>query len=70
MTRSHEKGDNEFTDAAKREALRTGEPVDEILARWLAEATKAKDKERKRKIVQAQKYILDRNQSKRRGRRR
>jgi len=67
MTRSPEKGENEFTVAAKREGLRTGESAEAVLARWLAEAKKAKNKRQIRKIVQAQKYVWDRNRAKRRG---
>ncbi len=66
MTRSWEKSENEFTEAAKREAARTGVPVAEILARWLAEAKKAKDKARQQKIVKAQKFTRNRNRRKRR----
>ena len=67
MTRSREKGENEMTEAARREALRTGETVGQVLARWLAEAKRVKDTQRQRKIVQAQKYVRDRNRAKRRG---
>jgi hypothetical protein len=38
MTRSHERGENEFTEAAKREVMRTGIASEEILAQWLEEA--------------------------------
>jgi hypothetical protein len=68
MTRSPEKGENEITEAAKREAMRTGVPIREILERMLEEARKAKDVERQRKIVTAQKYLCERNLRKRRGR--
>lgn len=46
MTRSREHGENEFTDAAKREAAATGRGVCDILAEWLAAARLAGDAER------------------------
>ena len=68
MTKSPEKGRNEFTEAAKRQAMRTGRPIVEILRQMLNAAKKLKDKEQQRKIIQAQKYICQRNVNKRRGR--
>jgi hypothetical protein len=69
MTRSQEKGENEFTQAAKREAAKTGMPVSEILTRMLAEVIRTKDAAAQKKIVQAQKFLRIRNRRKRRGRR-
>jgi negative regulator of replication initiation len=69
MTKSHEKGDNEYTRAAKREAMRTGQSVADILRRMLSEARQKRDSEQINKIVQAQKFALERNTRKRRGRR-
>jgi hypothetical protein len=66
MTKSQESGDNEVTDEAKREATRTGQNVCSILARMLEQAKAAKDHERIRKIVRAQKYLGCRNVRKRR----
>jgi hypothetical protein len=67
MTKSHEKGRSEITEAAKREAMRTGLPVAEILARMLDEAKKAKDVKQRMKIIKAQKYLVQRIRKKRRG---
>jgi hypothetical protein len=68
MSRSPEKGRNEFTELAKRQALRTGRSVAEILEEMLVAAKKAKDKQQQLRIVQAQKYLWERNRNKRRGR--
>jgi hypothetical protein len=68
MTRSHEKGENEFTREAKREALRTGRSADEILTEWLADAKRDRDKERQAKVIQALKFLRGRNRRRRRGR--
>jgi hypothetical protein len=68
MTRSRGKGENEITVAAKREAMRTGVPVGQILAQMVVAAKKAKEAAQKKKITQAQKYLRDRNRKKRRGR--
>ena len=68
MTRSHEKGRNEFTEAAKREAMQCGVSPEEILERWLAEAKQAGETARRNKLVQALKFVRTRNQQKRRGR--
>ena len=61
MTKSWEQGVNEFTDRAKREAMRAGVPYKEILARQLEEAKQGKDKKRIRKLIQALKYADQRN---------
>jgi hypothetical protein len=55
MTRSKNKGENEITAAAKREAMRTGLPIADILARMSAAAKQAKDKAKCMKIVEAEK---------------
>lgn len=68
MTRSRERGENEFTRAAKREALRTGRSVAAILTGMLAAAKRARDTAEQEKVIQAQKYLRDRNRRKRRGR--
>lgn len=69
MTKSWERGRDAITEAAKREAARTGRPVCDILAEWLAQAKAAGDAGRAGKIVSAQKYLGCRNVSKRRGKR-
>ncbi len=68
MTRSREKGENEITDEAMREALRTGREVADILEDMLRAAKKAGDAKRRKKIERAQKYRRLRNRRKRRGR--
>ena len=68
MTRAHERGENEFTEAVKREAARAGAPVSEILDRMLAEAIEGRDTARQQKIVRAEKYLRIRNRRKRGGR--
>jgi hypothetical protein len=68
MTKSREHGENEITDEAKREALRTGDDICAVLARMLKRAKAAGDTDRIRKIVQAQKYLGCRNIQKRRAR--
>jgi hypothetical protein len=65
MTRAQEKGENEISDEAKREAALTGKDVCGILKDMLKEAKAAKDKERERKIKRAQKYLGCRNKRKR-----
>ena len=69
MTKSWEKGENEFTRAAKRLAMRTGESAVDILERLLAEAKQARDTVSCEKIVQAHKYLIRREERKRRRRR-
>jgi hypothetical protein len=46
MTKSQEKGANEVTDEAKREAARTGKDVCDILKEMLKKAKAAKDTDR------------------------
>jgi hypothetical protein len=65
MTKSQERGENEYTDAAKREAARTGRNGCDILAAWLAEARQAGDAETVRKLTAAEKYLGCRNRRKR-----
>lgn len=65
MTRAQEKGENEITAGAKREAAPTGEDVCDILKEMLREAKANKDMERERKIRRAQKYLGCRNKRKR-----
>jgi hypothetical protein len=65
VTKAPEKGENEITAQAKREAVRTGQDVCDILKAMLAEARAAKDRARERKIKRAQKYLGCRNRRKR-----
>ena len=65
MTKAQEQGENEYTDAARREAAKSGRNVCDILAEWLQEAKRAGDTEAVRKIVAAQKYLGCRNKRKR-----
>jgi hypothetical protein len=67
MTKAQEGGENEVSRAAKQEATRSGRNVCDILAEWLGEAKAASDRERERKIVQAQKFLKCRNVRKRRS---
>jgi hypothetical protein len=66
MTKSWERGQDEITEAAKREGARTGRHVCDILAAMLAQAKAAGDTEKVRKIIRAQKYLRCRNARKRR----
>jgi hypothetical protein len=65
MTKSQEKGENEITDEAKREAALSGRDICDILNEMLRKAKAAKDQERERKIKRAQKYLGCRNKRKR-----
>lgn len=65
MTKTAESGENEFTEAARKEAARTGEDVCAILRRWLNRAKRNKDEPRVRKIIRAEKYLGCRNKVKR-----
>ena len=65
MTKSQEKGENEITAQAKREALLTGKDVCDILKEMLRNAKTAKNKDRERKIKRAEKYLGCRNKRKR-----
>jgi hypothetical protein len=65
MTKTQEKGENEITDEAKREAALTGKDICVILKEMLQEAKAAKDAERERKIKRAEKYLGCRNKRKR-----
>jgi hypothetical protein len=68
MTKSHEKGENEITREAKQLAAKTGRSVSEILAEMRQEAKAAEDTKRHGKIVQAEKYLRQRNKTKRKRR--
>lgn len=65
MTKAPEKGENELTDEAKREAARSGKDICDILKELLQKAKRAKDKVRERQIKRAQKYLGCRNKRKR-----
>jgi hypothetical protein len=65
VTRSPEKGENEITAEAKREAARTGQHVCDILKAMLEKAKAAKDRDQVRKIKRAQKFLGCRNKRKR-----
>jgi hypothetical protein len=67
MTKSPERGENEITDQARRQAARTGKHVCTILAEMLARAKAAKNQAKVDKIVRAQKYLGCRNIRKRRS---
>lgn len=67
MTKAQESGENEFTDAARREAQRSGRHACDVLAEMLAKAKAAGDTERVRKIIRAEKYLGCRNVRKRRS---
>jgi hypothetical protein len=69
MTKRPEKGENEITDEAKREAVRTNRNVCAILADMLARAKLSGDRKRQQKIKQAQKFLGCRNIRKRRSKR-
>ena len=61
MTKSRERGENEITKEAWREATRTGRPICAILAGMLRKAKEVNDNARQKKIVKAQKYEGCRN---------
>jgi len=65
VTRAPEKGENEITDEAKREAARTGKDVCRILNEMLKKLRPGHDKARERKIKRAQKFLGCRNRRKR-----
>jgi hypothetical protein len=65
VTKTPEKGENEITAEAKREAARSGKHVCDILKSMLKKAKAAKDKARERKIKRAQKFLGCRNKRKR-----
>ena len=68
MTKSRHKGHSVHTDAAKREAMRTGRDVCDILAGRLATARRDKDTRLADDLREAMKYLGCRNQRKRRKR--
>jgi hypothetical protein len=65
MTKTPEHGENEITDEAKREAVRRGKPICDILKEMLRKAKVAKDEGRERKIKRGQKFLGCRNKHKR-----
>jgi hypothetical protein len=65
MTKSQEKGENEITDEARRQAVLTGKDICDILKEMLRQAKTARDKNRERKIKRAEKYLGCRNIRKR-----
>ncbi len=69
MTKRRERGENEFTRAAKQIAARTGRDVCDILKEMLQQAQAAGDSQRVTGIRRAQKYLGCRNFRKRRKRR-
>jgi hypothetical protein len=69
MTKSEERGENEFTRSATQEAKRTGEGVCSILARWLSEAQKSGKAEAIQRIRKAEKHPGCRNIRRRRRKR-
>lgn len=66
MTKSEERGENEITREARREAARTQRHICEVLAAMLSAAKTAGDVARQRKIIQAQKFLRCRNVRRRR----
>jgi hypothetical protein len=69
MTKRRERGENEFTRAAKEQAARTGRDVCDILKEMLQKALAAGERSKVAKIRRAQKYLGCRNTRKRRRRR-
>jgi hypothetical protein len=67
MTKAHERGENEFTRAAKLEAMHTKRDVCDILKEWLKAAKIDKDTQRQGRIIKAQKTLKCRNVRKRRS---
>lgn len=65
MTKYPQKGQNEITVEAVREATRTGKDVCAILKEMLRVARKAGDVPRQKKIEMAQKFLRCRNRKKR-----
>jgi hypothetical protein len=66
MTKSREKGRNELTDEALREATRTGKDVCAILRSMLQTAKRSRDRAKQKKVERAQKFLGCRNRRKRR----
>ena len=69
MTKSWEQPRSEIIDEAKKEAARTGRDINTILKEMLKAAKAARDKARRIKVQQAQKFLRLRNQQKRRRKR-
>jgi hypothetical protein len=68
VTKAPESGDNEITDAVRREAARTGRDVCDILREWREQAKRQRDRKRVRLIEKTEKYLKCRNRRKRRSR--
>jgi hypothetical protein len=68
MTKSRQSSHSSDTDAAKREAARTGRTVCDILEEWLAEAKREQDTRRAEEIKKVLKFLGCRNKRKRRKR--
>jgi hypothetical protein len=68
MTKSWEKGENEITLAARKEALRTRRPIEDVLKEMRTTAAKAGDRALRKKIERAQKYCKFRNKQRRQRR--
>ena len=58
MTKSRQSGHSVHTDAAKREAIRTGRSVCDILAEWLTQAKRAGKQRLETKQYVVQDYDL------------
>jgi hypothetical protein len=65
MTKAQEKGENEITAQARREADHTGKDICDILKEMLREVKSTKNKDLERKIKRAEKYLGCRNKRKR-----
>lgn len=66
MTKSRQNGHSVHTDGARREAMRAGRRVCDILADWLAEAKRNGDTKLAGELRKAMKYAGCRNKRKRR----
>ena len=67
MTRNRDRGENDITREADKEAARTGKPICQILAEMLRRARLAGDLPRVARIIKAQKYRGCRNIRERRN---
>lgn len=65
MTKAPERGENEYSEKARRESIRTGVPVCDILKAWRQQAAADRDRKTVRKIEQAEKFLGCRNRRKR-----
>lgn len=66
MTKSWEKGENPIVVYAKKEAVRTGREIGDILEELLAAAKRARDTAQRVEIQRAQKFLKLRNKERRR----